>query len=226
VLLTRSPLEYPQAGLSVRLACVKHAASVRPEPGSNSPLNAYRQTPKGHCQQNEETPNPTPKRQNQARSQSQTRANARKFETTKNNQSSTKKAHHHTGSKQPQHQTNGTDFRYAVEFSKNGHTPAAAFRPPWGQPCKHYPVRFAVSTACPGSPYRCPDGHAVAHSSRRTCWGLSLPRPDGTVAARLGEGYGHRLAKVKPPAGRAMSCPDRATGAAPGVSAGIDPRRS
>src|SRR3982750_1694991 len=24
-------------GLSVRLACVKHAASVRPEPGSNSP---------------------------------------------------------------------------------------------------------------------------------------------------------------------------------------------
>lgn len=37
VLLTRSPLEYPRRGLSVRLACVKHAASVRPEPGSNSP---------------------------------------------------------------------------------------------------------------------------------------------------------------------------------------------
>src|SRR4030095_4253499 len=37
VLLTRSPLEYPQKGLSARLACVKHAASVRPEPGSNSP---------------------------------------------------------------------------------------------------------------------------------------------------------------------------------------------
>src|SRR6476469_2080125 len=46
VLLTRSPLEYPQAGLSVRLACVKHAASVRPEPGSNSPLNAYRHRPR------------------------------------------------------------------------------------------------------------------------------------------------------------------------------------
>jgi hypothetical protein len=29
-------------GLSARLACVKHAASVRPEPGSNSPLNALR----------------------------------------------------------------------------------------------------------------------------------------------------------------------------------------
>jgi hypothetical protein len=37
VLLTRSPLEYPRRSLSVRLACVKHAASVRPEPGSNSP---------------------------------------------------------------------------------------------------------------------------------------------------------------------------------------------
>src|SRR5690242_15271248 len=37
VLLTRSPLVYPQRGLTARLACVKHAASVRPEPGSNSP---------------------------------------------------------------------------------------------------------------------------------------------------------------------------------------------
>ena len=35
VLLTRSPL----TRRSVRLACVKHAASVRPEPGSNSPLS-------------------------------------------------------------------------------------------------------------------------------------------------------------------------------------------
>ena len=37
VLLTRSPLTTQQAEQSVRLACVKHAASVRPEPGSNSP---------------------------------------------------------------------------------------------------------------------------------------------------------------------------------------------
>ena len=39
VLLTRSPLIHPQqvTGFIVRLACVKHAASVRPEPGSNSP---------------------------------------------------------------------------------------------------------------------------------------------------------------------------------------------
>ena len=38
MLLTRSPLIREQAPFTVRLACVKHAASVRPEPGSNSPL--------------------------------------------------------------------------------------------------------------------------------------------------------------------------------------------
>ena len=40
MLLTRSPLGLPQCCHwldLVRLACVKHAASVRPEPGSNSP---------------------------------------------------------------------------------------------------------------------------------------------------------------------------------------------
>jgi hypothetical protein len=48
VLLTRSPLEYPRRSLSARLACVKHAASVRPEPGSNSPLknNTHNHNPK------------------------------------------------------------------------------------------------------------------------------------------------------------------------------------
>ena len=45
-LLTRPPLEYrlPSRRLSssipVRLACVKHAASVRPEPGSNSDVQS------------------------------------------------------------------------------------------------------------------------------------------------------------------------------------------
>src|ERR1700735_3420402 len=49
VLLTRSPLEHPRKGLSVRLACVKHAASVRPEPGSNSP-NKNPQPQKGQAE--------------------------------------------------------------------------------------------------------------------------------------------------------------------------------
>ena len=40
VLLTRLPLYSPPEGsFLVRLACVKHAASVRSEPGSNSPVN-------------------------------------------------------------------------------------------------------------------------------------------------------------------------------------------
>ena len=39
VLLTRSPLySVPEGTFLARLACVKHAASVRSEPGSNSPL--------------------------------------------------------------------------------------------------------------------------------------------------------------------------------------------
>ena len=39
-LLTRLPLDFQKQAFNrlVRLACVKHAASVRPEPGSNSPL--------------------------------------------------------------------------------------------------------------------------------------------------------------------------------------------
>ena len=60
VLLTRSPLEHPRKGLSVRLACVKHAASVRPEPGSNSPN-------KNHSEkQPDKTNNHTPTRGHQS----------------------------------------------------------------------------------------------------------------------------------------------------------------
>ena len=39
VLLTRSPLESRRT--LVRLACIRHAASVHPEPGSNSPFDLY-----------------------------------------------------------------------------------------------------------------------------------------------------------------------------------------
>ena len=46
VLLTRSPLVYSRRSLTARLACVKHAASVRPEPGSNSPLKSTDVPPK------------------------------------------------------------------------------------------------------------------------------------------------------------------------------------
>ncbi len=56
VLLTRSPLEYLRRDLSVRLACVKHAASVRPEPGSNSP-NKTLQTTKRSIRKNPDKTN-------------------------------------------------------------------------------------------------------------------------------------------------------------------------
>ena len=39
ILLTRPPLSSDRSQILVRLACMKHAASVRPEPGSNSPLS-------------------------------------------------------------------------------------------------------------------------------------------------------------------------------------------
>jgi hypothetical protein len=45
VLLTRSPLTRTRKHESVRLACVKHAASVRPEPGSNSPKRIMKPWP-------------------------------------------------------------------------------------------------------------------------------------------------------------------------------------
>ena len=68
VLLTRSPLEHPHqkndAGLSVRLACVKHAASVRPEPGSNSPK---KQTKK---QNRQKTKKPTKQKQTNTKNHS------------------------------------------------------------------------------------------------------------------------------------------------------------
>ena len=52
VILTRSPLDLPMYCYImdlVRLACVKHAASVRPEPGSNSPSKpcSYPTSPEG-----------------------------------------------------------------------------------------------------------------------------------------------------------------------------------
>jgi hypothetical protein len=58
VLLTRSPLEHLRRDLSVRLACVKHAASVRPEPGSNSPNKNHSEKPdKHHKRDKKTTPN-------------------------------------------------------------------------------------------------------------------------------------------------------------------------
>lgn len=60
VLLTRSPLIRQEQApvITVRLACVKHAASVRPEPGSNSPLMFKHPPPTPKGQNSEQTLNP------------------------------------------------------------------------------------------------------------------------------------------------------------------------
>ena len=52
-------------GLSVRLACVKHAASVHPEPGSNSPQKTFqketgREKPNTQPKTNQPTPKQAP----------------------------------------------------------------------------------------------------------------------------------------------------------------------
>ena len=39
-----SPVRHSSPKWSVRLACIRHAASVHPEPGSNSPLSYFFQT--------------------------------------------------------------------------------------------------------------------------------------------------------------------------------------
>ena len=58
VLLTRSPLITQEQApkITVRLACVKHAASVRPEPGSNSPLMFQTPTPQQTRRKEKQTP--------------------------------------------------------------------------------------------------------------------------------------------------------------------------
>ena len=59
------------------------------------------------------------------------------------------------GVKHSQHHNNagsnqfGTDFRYAVEFSKNRRTPSTASRPSQGQPEPRYPVRSGLSNPVP-----------------------------------------------------------------------------
>ena len=44
LLMYYSPVRHSSPKWSVRLACIRHAASVHPEPGSNSPLSYFFQT--------------------------------------------------------------------------------------------------------------------------------------------------------------------------------------
>ena len=168
VLLTRSPLVYPRRGLTARLACVKHAASVRPEPGSNSPLK------------NETIP---------------TKQNTNKNNTTSSNKQPpqhTKRPPTTTNSKQ--NKKPNVDQKHTVEFSKINHTPQPnpqRARPRGGQP--PYP-----SSANPVKPVRHRLPQPQARPRRTGwCWKVgSSPRlgarPTGLaspLSRRLDEHY-------------------------------------
>ena len=76
VLLTRSPVSPPRKADLPRLACVRRAASVRPEPGSNSPLAKpttvdSAEEPPCHGPP-KESGNPSDRHDEQTKSQSQT----------------------------------------------------------------------------------------------------------------------------------------------------------
>ena len=104
VLLTRSPLDYPpESGRLARLACVKHATSVRPEPGSNSPTRKEKPSKKT-------SPTPQPMHQHPKKTPAHP-SNAEPNKHTPKN-----RAHKHS-------------HRHAVEFSKNTPTPAPSTQP-------------------------------------------------------------------------------------------------
>src|SRR5699024_3898297 len=118
VLLTRSPLLHQVQALSfsVRLACVKHAASVRPEPGSNSPLmktDTQKRAPTLRRQ-----PTNQPSHPNRATRQAREPLEMI-WPTNTSKYSSIQK-------RNPKKQGTikyGIDYRHTVEFSKNGRAP-------------------------------------------------------------------------------------------------------
>ncbi len=123
----------------VRLACVKHAASVRPEPGSNSPLMSISEPhqPARTTDTQKRTP---PKQGNLAK-------------TDVHSSSAIPKESHHEDNHKGRPRTGfvGIDFWHAVEFSRNGRTPTRPPQPRPGQPCYSTPPR------APGAN---PGGHA------------------------------------------------------------------
>ena len=117
------------------------------------------------------------------------------------------------------HKTIGADFRYAVEFSKNGRTPAPVSQPAWGQPCKHYPVRFAVSNCPARSALFTATGAQLTDPCGCGLRGVSLPGPLKDRSGATWRTVRSDLLPVKPPAVPGFSLWRR-----PGRSAGADGR--
>jgi hypothetical protein len=126
VLLTRSPLIHPRRGITVRLACVKHAASVRPEPGSNSPLTLTKPPPPQKTRTAEETKQRRTKNPRQINATTRPKPSRHTHLTKGTNQ-------HEPDQEQPQPQpmpeaSNNwhRHKKHTVEFSRNGRSPQAA----------------------------------------------------------------------------------------------------
>ena len=142
VLLTRSPLVYPRRGLTARLACVKHAASVRPEPGSNSPLKSTETTrrpfidiwsiPASRSQENETVlpKEPSDKQRNRtlghASADGALQINSSTFSTLLSSQGSN--AHHNPASR-PTLRGNPTKLTGSPSASQTGLGPTGRRRP-------------------------------------------------------------------------------------------------
>ena len=113
MLLTRSPLVYPRKGLTVRLACVKHTASVRPEPGSNSPSKKQKIR---HTHKHRRTQKQFDRKPNHQQTPT-THTNAH---TAEENQSKEKTRNKPKKQSLVHPQKNGIDLKHAVEFSRFG----------------------------------------------------------------------------------------------------------
>ena len=94
----------------------------------------------------------------------------------------------------------GADFRYAVEFSKYGRTPAPVSQPAWGQPWKHYPVRFAVSNCPARSALFTATGAQLTDPCGCGLRGVSLPGPLKDRSGATWRTVRSHLLPVKPPA--------------------------
>ena len=101
----------PKKGLTVRLACVKHTASVRPEPGSNSP--SKKQNRHTHTNRHRHT-----------QKQFDRKPNHQQTPTTHTNMHATgatnQRKKQETNQKMIHPQKNGIDLKHAVEFSRFG----------------------------------------------------------------------------------------------------------
>ena len=187
MLLTRSPLVYPRRGLTARLACVKHAASVRPEPGSNSPLKNMTNQPKLESRQSKS--DPLNQKQNHYWLVIRNNFKGIHPQTKQNPHPKIKDPGQGTRST-PVDRVNasfGIDFRHAVEFSRIGRTPQPdlSARLP-GQPAVLYRSRSTESSSIfltrhPHPSYRPESDNPVRLSQP---WGVRSDRPLSRPAPR------------------------------------------